>query len=163
MLAALALLALLQAESPSCSKAEIAYIFATPVAERSAVAARMMESNPTCVICIITASRKAYPDVVYYLSACMHQNENECTDSTGLARVAPLLRNVSLQNRQSVIAMLEVAEADCVYCILESIEGACGEGCVKNALHIQVLPKAGASAPVRQCDHFIRLSLHATG
>ena len=121
----------------NCSKAEIAIIVGTAAADRVDATMRLLGSNPACASCLITASQAVYPELLYEVHACMHQNENVCTDSTGLARVAPLLQNVSLQNRESVIAMLAVAEADCVYCILEAIEGACGTGCVASALHMQ--------------------------
>ena len=132
----------------NCSKAEIAIIVGTAAADRVDATMRLLESNPACASCLITASQAVYPELLYEVHACMHQNENECTDSTGLARVAPLLQNVSLQNRESVIAMLAVAEANCVYCILEAIEGACGTGCVESALHMQArMPRAPRCAP----------------
>ena len=130
---------LLRETSPdllACSKAVLSTLLATPSANRVAYAMELMKTDESCAMCIILASQTPYPDVTHALHGCLHQNENQCTDATGLARIVPLLPNVTLQNRDSIIELLELVEADCAYCILEAIEGACGEGCMKTALHI---------------------------
>jgi hypothetical protein len=48
----------------------------------------------------------------------------------------PLVDQASLQNRSLIVRMLELVEADCAYCILETVASVCGEDCVKESLHL---------------------------
>jgi hypothetical protein len=76
---------------------------------------------------------------------CQHQSENRCDSSTGLARIAPMIDAASLYDRDSLLRLLHAAKADCVYCILKTIEGACGLGCVRDKLHLwtdyEIIPR----------------------
>jgi hypothetical protein len=106
---------LLQESSPgarACSKAVLESVLATPSANRVAhVMDELMKTDESCAMCLILASQSPYPDVTLGLHGCLHQNENQCTDATGLARIVPLLPNVTLQNRDSVVELLELVEA----------------------------------------------------
>ena len=47
-----------------------------------------------------------------------------------------MLPGAALDDRESILRLLERVEADCAYCLLETIESVCGAGCVHQHLHI---------------------------
>ena len=57
-----------------------------------------------------------------------------CDDAT-VARIAPLIEQARLDDRGSIIRLLEEGEASCVYCILSTIESIC-RGCLQTVLHV---------------------------
>jgi hypothetical protein len=103
---------LLQSEGRACSKAEAQAVLSA--ADPIPVVMQMMGTNPSCAMCIITRCAEAKgADSVVCLQSCQHQQENRCDESTGLQRLAPLLSNVSLDDRDSLVRLLLLAESDC--------------------------------------------------
>ena len=104
---------LLQSEGRACSKAEAQAVLSA-AADPIPVVMQMMGTNPSCATCIITRCVEAKgADSVMCLQSCQHQQENRCDESTGLQRLAPLLSNVSLDDRDSLVRLLLMAESDC--------------------------------------------------
>jgi hypothetical protein len=52
-----------------------------------------------------------------------------------LAAITPRFPSATLEDRPSLLKMLELVTADCTYCLLETLEFVCGPGCVKERLH----------------------------
>ena len=71
-----------------------------------------------------------------YLQGCLHQRENRCDEPTGLSRISDQLRLTALGNRSSLVRLLELVEADCSYCLLETIEHVGGAGFVARQLKV---------------------------
>ena len=104
---------LLQSEGRACSKAEAQAVLSA-AADPIPVVMQMMGTNPSCATCIISRCVEAKgADSVMCLQSCQHQQENRCDESTGLQRLAPLLSNVSLDDRDSLVRLLLLAESDC--------------------------------------------------
>jgi hypothetical protein len=102
---------LLQSEGRACSKAEAQAVLSA--ADPIPVVMQMMGTNPSCATCIISCAEAKGADSVVCLQSCQHQQENRCDESTGLQRLAPLLSNVSLDDRDSLVRLLLLAESDC--------------------------------------------------
>jgi hypothetical protein len=116
-----------------CSKAEIAKVL--NAADPVPVLASLMTSNPPCGACVTPCERLTGFDRILCNQACQHQSENRCTNDT-LAWLDPLIERANLSNRDSLTTILDLAEADCAYCVLETIEFVCGDLCVFQQLHI---------------------------
>jgi hypothetical protein len=134
-----------QSESEAyCSKQDVQSVLSS--SDQTGTVLGMMATNPNCALCIIPCGSRGMPDALPCILACSHQRENKCDDSTGLARIMPLVDQASLQNRSLIVRMLELVEADCAYCILETVASVCGEDCVKESLHLvtdyPILPRA---------------------
>ena len=67
------------------------------------------------------------------LFRCQHQHENKCTNTTKIASSIP---QSTLQDRRWLVPMVEQVDADCAYCILETVESVGGEGFVQETMHI---------------------------
>jgi hypothetical protein len=129
-------------EEGPCSKSDAQAVLTAT--DQTAAVMGMLATNAPCALCIIPCAGEPMPDAIRCVNKCQHQRENRCDDSTGVARVSPMIDAASLSDRDSVIRLLQAAEADCVYCILETVESVCG-GCVRDKLHLstdyQVLPR----------------------
>ena len=98
------------------------------------VVADMFETNVACALCIVPcANIPALTDVVSCVLACQHQIENRCENTT---RVAHLIANATCGGRDTMVRMLSLSEAVCVYCMLETYESVCGAGYVSRVLHL---------------------------
>ena len=124
-----------ESEPLYCSQAEIDKVLSAGANAQSVVVG-MMSTNMPCVMCMIGCKSHPMPDSLRCLFGCQHQNENRCDESTGKSRVVPLLASASLADRGSLIRILEVLEADCVFCVLETIESVCGAACLLEHLHL---------------------------
>jgi hypothetical protein len=71
---------------------------------------RLMETNVPCGMCIVPCASEPTPDIVYCLFSCMHQRENRCDGTTGLARVDGWIESASVADRDSIIRMLKIVE-----------------------------------------------------
>ena len=118
-----------------CSKAEVNQVFGAE--DRAATVMTIMSSNFPCAMCIITCAPLPGFDGVLCVNGCLHQHENACSVEE-TARLEPMTSNASLDNRKSIVSLLEQAGADCVYAILETVEFVFGVGSVKSYLQILV-------------------------
>ncbi len=139
---------LLQAEADAarpCSKTEIGAVL-NANADRMQVVGGLFSTNPACAMCIVLCKdAPGLYDAGACILRCHNQNENSC-GSQDLARMEHLLMNATLDDRPSLIRMLELAEASCAYCILSTYESVCGEGCIDRVFHLvtdfPVIPRA---------------------
>ncbi len=115
-----------------CSKAETNAVI--NAAKPASVVEGLMISSPACGACSAPCELMFGYDRILCHHACLIQSENRCETDT-LARLGPLIQRANLDDRDSWTSILELAEADCVYCILETIEFVCGERCVIEHLH----------------------------
>ena len=125
---------LLQVQENGCSKDVVLAVINTQLSERPAFVQRVLQTNPTCGSCMASASGSLPPDSLYRVFACLHQNENLCA-TMDLAAITPRFPSATLEDRPSLLKMLELVTADCTYCLLETLEFVCGPGCVKERLH----------------------------
>ena len=99
-------------EHRACSKAEANAVLLSPDPVSTVV--RMFDTNPSCAMCIVPcADKKSNADAIVCIQSCQHQNENRCDPSTGLQRLAPLISNATLGDRDSLLHMILLAESDC--------------------------------------------------
>ena len=99
-------------EDRACSKAEANAVLLSPDPVSTVV--RMFDTNPSCAMCIVPcADKKSNADAIVCMQSCQHQNENRCDPSTGLQRIAPLISNATLGDRDSLLHMILLAESDC--------------------------------------------------
>jgi hypothetical protein len=128
---------LLQADASAaqpCSKDDVRGMLAA--ADPQPFVLGLMATNPSCGLCIVACAGKPMPDLVTCVLACEDQRGYRCDNSTGLARIEPLINTTTLGDRESIANLLLLAEADCAYCILETIEYVFGEGAVRDHVHI---------------------------
>jgi hypothetical protein len=101
---------LLRSTSPAlyCSKADLRGV-------SEATVMQLMETNILCGICILealTGHLIVTPlDAARLLFSCLHQDENRCDQATGLSRIEPMLPLASVDDRGSLVRMLELVEA----------------------------------------------------
>jgi hypothetical protein len=138
---------LLQAEGERpCSKSEVDAVLNAATADRSQVVVGMFATNLACAICVVPCGdAPGMLDGIMCLLRCQNQNGNSCA-SENLANMQQFLRSAKLDDRQCLIRMLELAEADCAYCIVSTYESVCGEGCLDTVFHMftdfPVIPRA---------------------
>jgi hypothetical protein len=106
---------------------------ATDPSKAKALLADMTGTNAGCAECLQTCAQYDYR--IGCLFRCQHQRENQCTDAD-TTKIASLIPRVTLRDRQLLIAMIEQVNANCAYCILETVESVCGSGCVQETMHI---------------------------
>ena len=123
---------------PSCSSGEIKQVLgsASDPAQLTNIVAGFFETNLPCAMCPVQCSGTPMPDVLLCAFGCMSQSGNRCDNSTGVDRITSMLPRAALDDRESILRLLERVEADCAYCLLETIESVCGAGCVHQHLHI---------------------------
>ena len=125
-----------------CSKSEVRTVIDASlnnvegvVEKRKQAVLDILSTNERCGLCLLGAARNAkVPDVLFTLHSCMHMEEDSCADSSDLP--LPLMDGATLQDRNSLVALLETASADCAYCIVATIDFVCGTGCAVAKLHI---------------------------
>ena len=91
-----------------CSKSEVGDIFAAGDEERVAVFTKLLSSNPLCAACVFPCAAEPGYDNVLCAYGCHHQRENACNTATGWERARPLLDQVDLQSRDSLIRVMAV-------------------------------------------------------
>ena len=91
-----------------CSKSEIEDIIAAGDNERLVVFMKLSSSNPLCAACVFPCSAKPGLDGVLCTYGCHHQMENACNTETGWERARPLLDQVDLRSRDSLIRVMAV-------------------------------------------------------
>jgi hypothetical protein len=102
----------------SCSKAEADSVLRAPSESQVQVVVDMFGTNLACASCMVPcAGLPNTVDAIGCLLACQHQNENRCEDTT---RIAHLIEKATFDDRDTLVRMLELSEALCVYCILET-------------------------------------------
>jgi hypothetical protein len=139
---------LLQTEEPpkACSMEQVQTVL-NGGSDGPAIVGKIMGENMDCGVCIMGCVQKPLPDILDCMFACGHQRENQC-DATDMARIASLVPRATVDDRKTLIAMLEKVEERCAYCLLESFESVCGAGCIEKKLKITT--GAFPSSPV---DH----------
>ena len=100
-----------------CSKVEIDSVLRACSELQTQVVLEIFETNMACALCIFPCADKPTVDAVSCSLACLHQNENSCENTT---RIAHLIESATLGDRDTLVRMLELSEAVCVYCILET-------------------------------------------
>jgi hypothetical protein len=129
---------LMQAEADAarpCSKTEVDAVL-NAGEDRTAVVVGMFATNAGCASCIVPCgAAPGLMDAVKCMLRCHHQNENMC-GAADLARIKHLLPSATLDDRQALLRMLELAEANCAYCIVSTYEHVCGEGCIDRVFHL---------------------------
>ena len=105
------------AGTPPCNKAEIGDLVAAGADERPAVVTKLFSSNPGCAKCVAKCNPNAEPgfDANLCANGCHHQKENSCNgNETGWERARPLLHQVDLQNRTSLVRLMaKVQRCNC--------------------------------------------------
>ncbi len=91
-----------------CNKNEVGDIVAAGDKERVAVLTKLFSSNPLCAACISPCAAKPGFDPVLCVYGCHHQMENACNTATGWERARPLLDQIDLQSRDSLIRVMAV-------------------------------------------------------
>ena len=120
---------LLQADTAlnTCSKTEVLNLLEHPDRDSQLGIMRdLFTDNVNCGVCILECAsgpHALYPDILRCLFGCQHQRENRCSVSLVGTEAA------TLEQRSSLLSIMELVEADCMYCILESVESVCGSGC----------------------------------
>ncbi len=89
-----------------CNKIEVGDIVAAGDNERVAVFEKLASSNPLCAACIFPCAAKPGFDPVLCAYGCHHQIENSCSTETGWERARPLLDQVDLRSRDSLIRLM---------------------------------------------------------
>ena len=118
----------------NCSKKEIQEVNGAGADKRTAVVENMTATNAACATCVRSNCGPAFK--LQCMFACQHQRENQCSNSTGVAKISSLISRASLSDVESVLRMIKLVHADCGYCILETVESICGKGCVQTVLHL---------------------------
>jgi hypothetical protein len=76
----------------------------------------MLQTNPGCAMCVIPCRSKAGEQLGLYggqcIYSCAHQNENACSELTGLSSMRPFIEKAALHDRDSLIRLLELADAE---------------------------------------------------
>ena len=100
-----------------CSKGELQSLIESQ--DPLPVARELLLTNPACAMCVIPCRSLALEGQAAYgfatiecLFKCAHQNENACTDVTGLSNIFPFIDGAALHDRGSVIRLLELVEAE---------------------------------------------------
>jgi hypothetical protein len=110
-----------------CSKTEVLKLLEHPDRDSQLEIMRdLFTDNVNCGVCILECAsgpHALYPDILRCLFGCQHQRENRCSVSLVGTEAA------TLEQRSSLLSIMELVEADCMYCILESVESVCGSGC----------------------------------
>ena len=91
-----------------CDKNEVGDIMAAGDQERLAVIASLLLSNPMCAACVGLCADKPGFDPALCVYGCQHQMENVCDITTGWERARPLLGQVDLGSRDSLIRLMSV-------------------------------------------------------
>jgi hypothetical protein len=111
----------------TCSKTEVLKLLEHPDRDSQLEIMRdLFTDNVNCGVCILECAsgpHALYPDILRCLFGCQHQRENRCSVSLVGTEAA------TLEQRSSLLSIMELVEADCMYCILESVESVCGSGC----------------------------------
>ena len=116
-----------------CSKADVKAVSdaATDKGEANAIVESMTGTNAGCAECLKMSAKHDYR--IACLFRCEHQRENKCTNTTKIASSIP---QSTLQDRRWLVAMVEQVDANCAYCILETVESVGGEGFVQRTMHM---------------------------
>jgi hypothetical protein len=93
-----------------CDKSEVGDIVASGDKERAPVLMKLSFSNPLCAACIFPCAAKPGFDPVLCAYGCHHQIENSCKPETGWERAWPLLDQVDLRRRDSLIRLMAVVQ-----------------------------------------------------
>jgi hypothetical protein len=93
----------------------------------------MRETNGACARCL--APCKVDIDKNRCISSCLPRRAHLCDVTTGLARIADLIEQARLDS-DTLTRILDLAEAECSYCILETFEFVGGQGFVRHHLHM---------------------------
>ncbi len=153
---------LLQTEEPpkACSMEEVQTVLNGGSANGPATVGKIMRENRDCGVCIMGCVQKPLPDKLHCMFACGHQSENQC-DATDMARIASLVPRATVDDRKTLIAMLEKVEEPCAYCLLESFESVCGAGCIKKKLKISTgaFPSLTGRPSRNASNRFVALSV----
>lgn len=98
-----------------CNKTEIGDLVAAGADERPAVVTKLFSSNPGCAVCVASCRDVPGFDANVCANGCHHQKENSCNgNETGWERARPLLHQVDLQNRTSLVRLMaEVRRSNC--------------------------------------------------
>ena len=111
----------------TCSKTEVLKLLEHPDRDSQLEIMRdLFTDNVNCGVCILECAsgpHALYPDILRCLFGCQHQRENRCSVSLVGTEAA------TLEQRSSLLSIMELVQADCMYCILESVESVCGSGC----------------------------------
>ena len=91
-----------------CNKNEVGDIVAAGGNERATLIMKLYSSNPLCAACISPCAVKTGFDSVLCVYGCHHQMENVCNTETGWERARPLLDQVDLRSRDSLIRVMAV-------------------------------------------------------
>jgi hypothetical protein len=91
-----------------CNKNEVGDIVAAGDKERVDVFRKLSSSNPLCAACISPCVAKTGFDPVLCVYGCHHQMENACNTTTGWERARPLLDQVDLRSRDTLIRVMAV-------------------------------------------------------
>ena len=115
-----------------CSKEDVKAVSdaATDVSKANAIVESMAGMNAGCAECLRMCAKYDYR--IACLFRCQHQHENKCTNT----KIASSIPQSTLQDRRWLVPMVERVDADCAYCILETVESVGGEGFVQETMHI---------------------------
>jgi hypothetical protein len=91
-----------------CDKNEAGDIMAAGDQERLALVASLLLSNPMCAACVGLCADKPGFEPALCVYGCQHQMENVCDITTGWERARPLLGQVDLGSRDSLIRLMSV-------------------------------------------------------
>jgi hypothetical protein len=91
-----------------CNKNEVGDIVAAGGNEMATVFMQLFSSNPLCAACVFPCSAKPGFDGALCAYGCHHQIENACNTETGWERARPLLDQVDLRSRDSLIRVMAV-------------------------------------------------------
>ncbi len=93
-----------------CNKSEVGDIVAAGGDKEKSVAVvtKLFSSNPLCAACVFPCAAKPGFDPIVCVYGCHHQRENACNTETGWERARPLLEQIDLQSRDSLIRLMAV-------------------------------------------------------
>ena len=103
------------AGTPPCNKTEIGDLVAAGADEMPAMVLKLFASNLGCAMCVIRCRAEPGFDAILCANGCHHQKENSCNgNETGWERARPLLHQVDLRNRTSLVRLMaEVQRSNC--------------------------------------------------
>ena len=104
---------LLQSESAMryCSSEELRTVLDASPQSRADAVKQLLLTNTLCGLCMASFASMPVPDLLYAVQSCLHQEENRCDASTGLPRIADLIPLASVDDRISIVRMVELVEA----------------------------------------------------
>jgi hypothetical protein len=100
-----------------CSKAELQALTDAP--DPVAAVMAMLQTNPACALCVVPCRSQSQAGGVQRglygarcIWGCASQDENACREPTGLGAMRPLIDRAALHDRETILRLLELADAE---------------------------------------------------